>query len=235
MKMETDMDCEGSSIREELSQMSFEELQKLKEKLGAKVYNEAMFGHRKVSPSDCKRKNKNRPREMSSKVPVPLVPKIPAHKQRSRDPRFDSLCGSFNERVFRNAYRFVDDIRLKEREQLKSRLKEESDPEGKEKLQYLLTRLENQDREEKRKREKEDRLRAEKESRINALRQGKLPKFKSKAEAKVEELVDNYEKLKKTGKLRKHIEKQRKRNTQKDRKKLVKMANNFDRTNKEGS
>ncbi|XP_071454012.1 ribosomal RNA processing protein 36 homolog [Hetaerina americana] len=228
------MYSDRSSIREELSQMSFEELQKLKEKLGAKVYNEAMFGQRKGSPSNCKRKNKNRPQEISSKVKVPIVPKISSHKQKCRDPRFDSLCGSFNERVFRNAYRFVDGIRSKEKEDLKVRLSEESDPEGKAQLKYLLTRLENQDREEKLKQEKEEKRRIEKERQINSLLQGKRPKFKNKAETKMEELVENYEKLKKSGKLRKHIEKQRKRNTQKDRKKLVKFEGvNMGHQNKE--
>lgn len=49
-----------TKIREELSTMSFEELQKLKEKLGTKVYNEAMFGKSKVKKKAFKRDNKNR-------------------------------------------------------------------------------------------------------------------------------------------------------------------------------
>lgn len=43
----------------------------------------------------------DRPREMSSKVPVPVVREIiPVKKTTPRDPRFDSLCGTFNEKVF---------------------------------------------------------------------------------------------------------------------------------------
>jgi len=49
-----------TGIREELSKMSFEELQKLKEQLGSKVYNEAMFGAREMKKSNFKRENKNR-------------------------------------------------------------------------------------------------------------------------------------------------------------------------------
>lgn len=49
-----------TSIRKELSTMSFEELQKLKERLGAKVYNEAMFGVKRTKKTDFKRANKNR-------------------------------------------------------------------------------------------------------------------------------------------------------------------------------
>jgi ribosomal RNA-processing protein 36 len=40
--------------------MSFEELQKLKERLGSKVYNEAMFGAHEVKRTNFKRENKNR-------------------------------------------------------------------------------------------------------------------------------------------------------------------------------
>jgi hypothetical protein len=49
-----------TAIREELSKMSFEELQKLKEQLGSKVYNEAMFGTNQTKKTDFKRENKNR-------------------------------------------------------------------------------------------------------------------------------------------------------------------------------
>jgi ribosomal RNA-processing protein 36 len=40
--------------------MSFEELQKLKEQLGSKVYNEAMFGTSHIKKTNFKRENKNR-------------------------------------------------------------------------------------------------------------------------------------------------------------------------------
>ena len=40
--------------------MSFEELQKLKEELGSKVYNEAFFGAKKEKKINFKRDNKNR-------------------------------------------------------------------------------------------------------------------------------------------------------------------------------
>jgi hypothetical protein len=49
-----------TAIREELSKMSFEELQKLKEQLGSKVYNEAMFGTSQTKETNFKRENKNR-------------------------------------------------------------------------------------------------------------------------------------------------------------------------------
>jgi hypothetical protein len=49
-----------TAIRDELSKMSFEELQKLKEQLGSKVYNEAIFGTSQMKKTCFKRENKNR-------------------------------------------------------------------------------------------------------------------------------------------------------------------------------
>ena len=60
--------------------MPFEELIKLKQKLGTKVYNSTVLGIESKVKRDIpaersfKRENKNRPREMSSKKPVPLIP-----------------------------------------------------------------------------------------------------------------------------------------------------------------
>lgn len=83
------------AIRSQLSTLSFEELQKLKEKVGAKVYKEALFGTRekKNEIKLFKRENKNRPREMSAKKPVPMVTKLPASIKNNeiRDPRLVHL------------------------------------------------------------------------------------------------------------------------------------------------
>lgn len=81
-----------TAIRTQLSTLSFEELQKLKERIGAKVYNEALFGKNTVGKSKeerkiFKRENKNRPREVSSKKPVPMFDVPKAKKKEVRDPR----------------------------------------------------------------------------------------------------------------------------------------------------
>nr|CAD7260541.1 unnamed protein product [Timema shepardi] len=49
-----------ASIRKELSDMSFEQLLQLKEELGTKVYNEAIFGESSMKNNNFKRANKNR-------------------------------------------------------------------------------------------------------------------------------------------------------------------------------
>lgn len=129
--------------------MSFEELQKLKEKLGAKIYNETMFGKRNkncttAKKTDFKRANKNRPREMSSKRPIRGVIEVNLVKKSiPRDPRFDPLCGTFNEEIFKKSYKFVNKLKLDERKTLKDELKNTDDPKRQTKIKYLLQRLVN--------------------------------------------------------------------------------------------
>ncbi|KDR24145.1 ribosomal RNA processing protein 36 homolog [Zootermopsis nevadensis] len=215
---ETRVSPERSAIREELSKMSFEEMQKLKEQLGSKVYNEAMFGTSHMKKTNFKRLNKNRPREMSSKTAGNLD--VPSKKTAIRDPRFDNLCGSFNEKAFYHSYAFLNHVRAKEKEQLKEELKTQTDSKRIENIKYLLQRMDNQEREERKQKKKLDREREQQNARIEMLQQGKKPVYQRKSEKRVLDLVEQYEELKEAGKLQKHIRKHRKRNAQKDRKKL---------------
>lgn len=168
--------------------MSFEDLRKLKEKLGAKVYNEAMFGtdltRRKRSGegnNDFKRANKNRPREMSSKIQVPRYKEVVSVKKKIiRDPRYDSLCGTYNEKAFKNSYKFLKYVIDKDIKMLKDELKEEQDPKRIDKIKYLIKRLENRMREDNRKEVKERKLMEEKMNKIEALKSGEKPVYKKK-------------------------------------------------------
>uniref|UniRef100_A0A1B6CNM8 rRNA biogenesis protein RRP36 n=1 Tax=Clastoptera arizonana TaxID=38151 RepID=A0A1B6CNM8_9HEMI len=222
--MENKEEPDRITIREELSHMSFEELQNLKQKLGTKCYNFALFGDKiKKSKKSTvfKRENKNRPREVSSKIPVkPLVEIVPVKKTNFRDPRFDSLCGSFNEKAFENSYSFLKDVKEKEKQELLKKLKTTRTEERQSQIKYLIQRLENQEREHDRRKMKDEKKKQERKSEIDNLRQGIKPKYVKKSERKMIDLVDRFEELKKSGKLKKQIEKQRKKNTNKDRKKL---------------
>lgn len=160
--------------------MSFEDLQKLKEKLGSKIYNEAMFGSKKVKKPVFKRENKNRPREISSKKQVSRFKEvIPVKKTNSRDPRFDSLCGSYNEKAFKHAYSFLTDIKKNDLSALKEELnKNTKDPKVVKKIKYLIQRLENQLREEGRKKDKEEKKQKEKREIIESIKSGGKRNFK---------------------------------------------------------
>lgn len=123
--------------------MSFEDLQKLKQTIGAKVYNETVFGKNNTKKqTSYKRANKNRPREMSSKRPVKIVNNVIAVKKTiPRDPRFDPLCGSYDEKSFKSNYGFINELKKNEKKELQKELEATEDPERKRKIKLLIQRL----------------------------------------------------------------------------------------------
>ncbi|EFN81267.1 ribosomal RNA processing protein 36 homolog [Harpegnathos saltator] len=214
-------DKDHVQIREELSQMSFEDLQKLKDKLGTKIYKETLFGKKEVIKRQFKRENKNRPREMSAKIPVSgLREVVKVKKVVTRDPRFDSMCGTFNEKAFKRSYGFISKLRENDLSTLKKELTQATDPRVIKKIKYLIQRVENQLREEKRLKKKEGKQQQEKKELMESIKRGEKPVFKKKSEKKVLDLISQYEELKETGKLKKHIKRLRKKNIHKDRAKL---------------
>jgi len=166
--------------------MSFEDLQKLKEEIGTKVYNETIFGKKnkkKIERTEFKRENKNRPREISAKKPIPRYKYkefIPIEKVVSRDPRFDSLCGIFNEKAFKHSYAFINKLRENDLKALQKELKEVTDLKTIKKIKYLVQRLENQLREEKKRKEKENKKWQEKKELLESIKRGEKPAFKKR-------------------------------------------------------
>lgn len=163
--------------------MTFEELQKLKEKLGSKVYNETIFGKpdRKPTKTDFKRANKNRPREMSSKRPIKINKHINAVKKHiPRDPRFDPLCGAFDKKSFKANYSFLKDLRQKERKELQKEYENTADPKRQKKIKFLMQRLDNQIREQEKTEKKEKQIEDEKREIKDKLKKGERPEFKKK-------------------------------------------------------
>lgn len=165
--------------------MSFEDLQKLKERLGSRVYNETLFGKNKVVKREFKRENKNRPCEMSAKIPVSRSKKIIKIKKIiNRDPRFDSLCGTFDEKAFKRSYGFISKFRENDLNALKKELKQTTDPKTIKKVKFLIQRLENQLREEKRQKKKEEKIQQEKKETLASIKRGEKPVFKKKCKLK---------------------------------------------------
>uniref|UniRef100_A0A3B4AWX7 rRNA biogenesis protein RRP36 n=1 Tax=Periophthalmus magnuspinnatus TaxID=409849 RepID=A0A3B4AWX7_9GOBI len=199
------------SFYSELSHMSFEDVLKLQNKVGTKVYNKVK--HNSCSgpePSEKrKRLNKNRPMEVSAKRPVQFLRQVvSAKKSTLRDPRFDDLSGEYKADIFEKTYSFINDIKLREKEK---KLKKAKSERKKEKLQFLVKRMENQERarlshEHQRNRE----LELKRKQRERALPQ----------ELKKLQLLEKYQDLKRSGKLENFLTKKRKRNAAKDRRKL---------------
>lgn len=228
---ETDREeSERQRIRNNLSTLSFEELINLKEKLGSKVYNETVYGTKSKKakgPKELKRANKNRPREISSKIrPKQMqallasssnsLPKV--KKDSPRDPRFDPICGEFDKETFKQNYKFVNEIKEREKKQLEKELEECTDPERKNTMKLLIQRMENQLREEQKINNKKQKEETERRQIKEQIKRGEKPVFKKKSVKRLEGLVEKYEELKKTNRLQKHIQKRAKKIKVKDKK-----------------
>ncbi|MCH99021.1 ribosomal RNA processing protein 36, partial [Trifolium medium] len=82
---------EEEEIEKELADVTFEELQK------ARSNGQHVFFNKRPQNHKLKRANKNRPMEVSSKKPVPAFRDvIQTSNKVVRDPRFESLCGTFD-------------------------------------------------------------------------------------------------------------------------------------------
>ncbi|XP_037546558.1 ribosomal RNA processing protein 36 homolog [Nematolebias whitei] len=212
-------------IRKELSNMPFEDIIKLQNQVGTKVYNEVAYSNKKSQhASKKKRLNKNRPMEISAKKPAPFIRQVVSVKKPAiRDPRFDDLSGEYKPEIFEKTYKFINDIKHNEKEIVQKRLRRMKDSsQKKEKLQFLLKRLENQERARlSREQQRERELEFKRQQRERA-HHGDRPFFLKKSDKKKLQLADKYLELKKNGKLENFLNKKRKRNAGKDRKKLPK-------------
>ncbi|KAK9507986.1 hypothetical protein O3M35_007740 [Rhynocoris fuscipes] len=164
-----------------------------------------------------KRANKNRPREESSKIPVKPLSfhnniKKKQLKLNSRDPRFDSLCGTYSEKFFHENYNFLDEIKQREKKELEESLKNENDNIKREQIKFLLKRMKDQEREnDKKKKNLEKRIKQSEKLKKNLL-EGKPAHFKTKTEKKVSDLIEKYEELKSKGKVQSYMKKKLKKN-----------------------
>ncbi|XP_071787422.1 ribosomal RNA processing protein 36 homolog [Asterias amurensis] len=218
-------------IRKELSEVPFEDLHKLQERVGSKVYDKALFGSKEKASSSTtqqysrrkkfKRANKNRPQEVTSKVPVSRFRNVIAVKESvRRDPRFDDLSGQYNEAAFNSNYSFMEGVRRRELTEVKNELKEAATEEKKEELLRLMQRMKQQEIERKQKQTEKEASTEHKKKEKELVKQGKKPFFLKKSEQKKVELANQYMKLKQSGKLDKHLARKRKKNATKDRKHL---------------
>ena len=214
-------EVDKNRFRKKLSKMSIEEIQRLKNKLGTKLFDKKMSGSNEQQKTDFKRENKNRPREMSSKKQVKRFREVVvASKLEKRDPRFDPNCGDFDDKLFKENYNFVNEYKAGDLKFLKKQLQEEDDSERKKSIKYLIQRTENQLRQLEHDKSKEEEKKAEIEERRNQLKAGIKPKYISKSKLKEKELINKYKKLKETGGLDKYISKKTKKNTSKERKNI---------------
>ncbi|KAK3287339.1 hypothetical protein CYMTET_5140 [Cymbomonas tetramitiformis] len=168
------------------------------------------------------RANKNRPTEVSSKRQITRYREIVENtKTKSRDPRFETLCGNFNQESFRKTHAFIFEEKLpQEKQQIAMQLKKQKGEakkgELKRKLSIIAQQIKQDVQTQKMAKTEAERKRSERE----AVKQGKKPFHLKKGDRKKEELIQKYKELKKAGKLESFLEKRRKKNSQKDTKSM---------------
>ncbi|KAL3693034.1 hypothetical protein R1sor_006685 [Riccia sorocarpa] len=205
---ESDSDDEGA-IQDQVADIPFEELQK------AKSDGRTALFSRNNKKLDTKRANKNRPMETTSKKPVGRFREvIQAPKRVIRDPRFESLCGNFDENRFKSAYKFLYDEQLPaERQRLQKVIsKGKADEKAKEDLIWIEKQL----KEEEERQKQTTKISERKSTLKQAVKEGKKPYYPKKSELRKQELIEKYKELKTSGKLDKFMAKRRKKNATKD-------------------
>lgn len=202
--------------------LPFETLLKLQDTIGSKQFRE--YQNNSKGNSELKEPKKivkilnfrhdsddEGPEEFSSKHPPKKQKKLlkPPRQPRSIDPRFSSRCGEYKEKHFKRNFQFAFDMKDQEIQELK---KLRDDKVQGENAKYLVQRMENQKREAMR------RSNVKKNKLMITPSGAKI--FQSKKELEAKELVAKFEELKNSGKLQKHLEKRRKKQAGKERKKL---------------
>lgn len=173
-----------------------------------------------------KRTRKSRPREISSKYPVPLgrdrclgIDNNSANGRSVKrfDPRFEDHCGDLREEHVERNYLFINGLREKRKRELQGALKKAS---SKEDAQYELDRMEQEDKRRdvlQRRKEILQKVRTEEKE---AVKKGKNPYFLKEKDVRKLELKAKFEQLKKGGGIKKYIEKRRRKLAGKDKKLL---------------
>lgn len=201
------------------SDLPFETLLKLQDTIGSKSFREYQVKGETnsvqkpvVTLQKFRESDDEGPEEMSSKFqPKKSLKKLlrPPRQAKSIDPRFSSRCGEYKEKHFKRNFQFAFDMKDQEIQELKKLRDDKKDGEN---AKYLVQRLENQKRE------------AMKRNNVKKIKPVINPDgskyFPSKKEIEAKELVEKYEELKNSGKLMKHLEKRRKKQAGKERKKL---------------
>jgi ribosomal RNA-processing protein 36 len=153
-----------------------------------------------------------KPVEVSSKKPVGRKRKIVDTQTGARDPRFDPLCGHFNEDLFRRSYMFLGEKQLEELEILKQELKKCKDQERKLQLQQTIHSIQSRVDAQKQKNKRVEIKRKVQKIEKARVEQGKKPFHLKQKDLKTLELVDKYKEIKDVDKF---LESKRQKNKQK--------------------
>ncbi|VDN54676.1 unnamed protein product [Dracunculus medinensis] len=214
----------SGEIRKEIANMPLFQVKSMKEKLGVKLFNQTFFesDHSKSIKSTKKpeiikpRDHPRRPREVSSKIPVPkfrtVYPNERINKQKF-DPRFEDSCGLFNEYIYKTNYSFLDELQQNEKKILSDELKNAKllDKKKADRLRAALRRLTDKEKSKIEAERRKDVVREVRKENEERMRQGLKPIYYTRGQLKRRYMEKKFEELKKTKKLDKYLERKAKK------------------------
>ncbi len=135
---------------------------------------------------------------------------------RPRDPRFDGMAGTLNDKAFRHSFSFIGEMKEKELEVLRKDHRRTTDEDKKRELQAVITQYQQEAKQNAKASRMSQQMSAWKKSERERITQGKQPYFLKQSTVKQLAMVDEFEELKKKGKLESYMAKRRKQNAAKD-------------------
>ncbi|KIH49475.1 hypothetical protein ANCDUO_20450, partial [Ancylostoma duodenale] len=138
------------------------------------------------------------------------------------DPRFDNRAGLFKERCFEDNYRFLEELKKQEKDELTKEAvacDERGDVETAERIRETLRRMENREKTKAERKMRQETLRELREANIDRMMRGERPVFKTKAQVKMMNLEKKFKQLKKDNKLDKYMKRKAKKDAHKEAKK----------------
>ena len=167
------------------------------------------------------RENKNAPAVMKSNRPVRRL-RIDANNsaRKFRDPRFVEGSGTLDEDRFHQNYAFLDKYQEDEVNELTRAMKKSKNPTVKDKIKTELQAKKQEMTERRRSMKVKARLQTVRAEEREKVKNGKTPFFLKRSAKKQIALEERFDELKKDGKLNAFLMKKRKRNSNKEHKKM---------------
>ena len=237
---ESDTEQHRELIRSQLANVPFEQLASVKHKMSADSesgpgisYHVPVKYQQKYRQQSSEntpptssvatnhRTSKNKPMEQSTKRAVSRFREVIATPStKSRDPRFDPLCGTLNPAHFDTKYAFIDEYKKSEMQMLQDKIGAEKDLVEKKRLQMLVSRLTSQQHAKQQTTHRKSLERTWKHREMDLVRKtGKKPYYLKDSDKKKLEMIDKFEKVKEgksAEQVEKVLEKRRKRNATRD-------------------
>ena len=196
------------------------------ESLGEKVERRSKgFANGAVQAGKGSSVSSNAPAEMSSRRPVGRLRSVPGlggNSVKRRDPRFDSLCGMYNEGIFESSYSFITDYRVSELGAIKKKLRKMKGKDSEERRRLLqeASVLKQKVQAARVSAKRKDLQRKRKQKEKEAVAAGKKPFFAKRAARREEHARATFEAMKEGGNLKRYMKKRQKKLSHQDRRRM---------------